>query len=69
MIDWSSLVSNFQKAHIGVAELANIASVTQQEIADLLHGRIPEPLFSSGIKLIDAHFDKFPDKHKALLEE
>lgn len=69
MIDWSALVANFQKAHIGVADLANIAAVTQGEIADLLHGRTVEPVFSSGLKLLDAHLDRFPDKHKQLLEE
>ena len=69
MIDWSALVANFQRAHIGVADLANIASVTQREIADLLHGRILEPAFSSGLKLLDAHLDRFPEKHQQLLEE
>ncbi len=68
-INWSSLVANFQRKRIGVAELALKANVTPQEISDLLHERILEPAFMSGLRLLAVHSDYFPERHRQLLEE
>jgi hypothetical protein len=69
MIEWTRLLENLQWVGVGVTQAATMAGVPAAHLSDLVKGKVEEPPFSTGIKLLDLHLDACPNKHKALLEE
>lgn len=69
MINWNQLLENLQWAGLGITQAATFAGVPASHLSDIAKGKVEEPPFSTGIKLLDLHLDACPNKHKQLLEE
>lgn len=65
IIDWQRLTLNLRsiKTLSAYATELGCDSITLQRLS---RAEVAEPRFELGLKLLNAHFDAFPEKHKSL---
>lgn len=66
MIDWQALTNNLRR-YEPLSKVAIEADIDAGTLRRIARGDTPEPKFSQGIRLLDLHYDLFPDRHKEVL--
>ena len=66
MIDWQKVCLNL-RGYRSLETVAKQIGTDAAHLRRLARGEVQEPRFNTGVKLLDLHFEKFPDKHR--LEE
>jgi hypothetical protein len=66
MIDWQQVILNIRSTGISMIKIARLVDSSGPTIGKLSRGYQQEPKFSTGIKLLDLHYDVCPDKHRSI---
>jgi len=66
LINWQQLTLNLRR-HKPLSKIAIQADIDAGTLRRIARGDTPEPKFSQGIRLLDLHYDLFPDRHKEVL--
>lgn len=64
-IDWQKVVINLRHHYKPLATVAKEIGSDWRHLNRLARGETHQPRFDTGIKLLDLHFDKCPQKHDA----
>jgi hypothetical protein len=66
MIDWQRLTLNLRSKDT-LSSFATEFGCDSMTLQRLARGDVEEPRFELGLKLLNAHLDAFPEKHKEVL--
>ena len=66
MINWQQLTLNL-RSYKPLSKIAKQADIDAGTLRRIARGDTPEPKFNQGIRLLDLHYDLFPDRHKDVL--
>ena len=66
MIDWQQLTLNLRNNYKTMRAIADEIGCAEHTLYQLSLGIKKEPQFNLGIKLIDMHYDKCPEKHQSI---
>lgn len=67
MIDWQALTRNLRRHYGSLARAATALDLDENLLRRLNRGETSEPKFEPGIRLLDAHYDACPDRHRHLV--
>jgi len=67
MINWQIICLNLRRDYKNLDAVAKEIGSDWQHLNRLARGETNQPRFDTGMKLLDLHYDKCPDKHKAIL--
>lgn len=65
-VDWQQLVLNLRR-HIRTRKIASLVGMSASSVQLYAEGKITEPSFTAGIKLLDLHLEYCEAQHKKLL--
>ena len=63
MIDWQRVCMNLRREYKTLSAIGRELKIDWQVIHRLARGDSKQPRFDTGMKLLDLHLDKCPDKH------
>ena len=67
-IDWQKLLLNLRR-HQNLDKVGKHLGVDPRTLNRIARGETIEPKFTTGIKLLNLHFDLEPEKHRQLYQE
>jgi len=67
MIDWQQLATNIQNSGYALSRAAKLVHCDPQHIRRLARGEVIEPRWSTGLRLLDLHFDLCPERHAEVM--
>lgn len=62
MIDWQKVCLNLRR-YKSLNTVAKELGVDGAHLRRIARGEVAEPRFNTGVKLLDLHYEKFPDRH------
>lgn len=63
MIDWQRICLNLQAKYKPLAKVATEIGADAATLRRLARGETKEPKFSTGLRLLDLHYDQCSDRH------
>lgn len=66
MINWQMLAINIRSSGLSLAKASEKIGRHNGFVSQLARGDVQEPSFSDGMKLLDLHLDRCPEKHQGI---
>jgi len=66
MIDWQKVALNLRR-YKPLSQVANEVGSDWRHLNRLARGEVQQPRFDTGVRLLDLHYDQFPDRHREVL--
>lgn len=63
MIDWQRVCLNLRR-YKSLNVVAKEIGVDGEHLRRIARGEVLEPRFNTGVKLLDFHYEKFPELHR-----
>lgn len=61
MVDWTLILARLRKSRGSIAKVAPLVNACPDALNKIARGEVTEPKFMVGVKLLDLHFDDYPD--------
>ena len=68
MIDWQRTTLAIRRHYKPLSQVAKEVGSDWRHLNRLARGDVQQPRFLTGVKLLDLHYDKFPDKHQDVMQ-
>ena len=65
-INWQKVAINLRR-YKPLAQVAKQVNSTETTLNRIARGETKEPKHMTGVKLLDLHYDKFPEKHHEVI--
>ena len=66
MIDWQRLTLNLRR-YKPLSQVAKEVGSDWRHLNRLARGEVQQPRFETGVRLLDLHYDRFPERHREVL--
>jgi hypothetical protein len=66
VIDWQKVALNLRR-YKPLSQVAKEVGSDWRHLQRLARGEVNEPRFNTGVRLLDLHYDKFPERHQEVL--
>ncbi len=66
MIDWSIILIRLRTSRGSLEKVAREVGACPVHLRRISRSEVAQPKFSVGIRLLDMHFDEFPNQHQEI---